>query len=55
MFFFDPVGSLKKLRDMDVEFGVLPYPKYEESQENYVSLISEYAAFCGIQIGRAHV
>ena len=22
MFFFDPVGSLKKLRDMDVEFGV---------------------------------
>lgn len=50
MFFFDQVGSLKKLRDMDVEFGVLPYPKYEESQENYVSLISEYAAFCGIPV-----
>ncbi len=50
MFFSDPVGSLKKLRDMDAEFGVLPYPKYEETQENYVSLIAEYAAFCGIPV-----
>lgn len=50
MFFYDPVGTLKKLRDMDAEFGVLPYPKYDETQENYISLISEYAAFCGIPI-----
>lgn len=50
MFFSDPVGSLKKLRDMDAEFGVVPYPKYDENQENYVSLIAVYAAFCGIPI-----
>ncbi len=48
MFYADPVGSLKSLRDMDAEFGVVPFPKYDEAQENYVSLIAAYAAVCGI-------
>ena len=28
---------LLQYRDCDVEYGILPYPKYDESQENYMS------------------
>lgn len=28
---------LAALRDMDSDFGILPYPKFDEAQENYVS------------------
>lgn len=30
-------GIETELRDMDVDFGILPAPKYDESQENYLS------------------
>ncbi len=50
LFYLEPIGSLKKLRDMDAEFGIVPYPKYDEAQENYVTYIARYAAFCGIPI-----
>lgn len=35
---------------MDAEFGVLPYPKLDESQAEYVSYIADYAAVCGIPV-----
>ncbi|MGN1346967.1 MAG: hypothetical protein ACI4V1_09280 [Eubacteriales bacterium] len=50
LFYLEPIGSLKKLRDMDAEFGIIPFPKYDETQEDYVSLIASYAAFCGIPV-----
>lgn len=28
------------LRDMESDFGILPYPKYDETQENYISQIA---------------
>lgn len=40
LFYITNVGSLAKLRDMDYEFGVLPMPKYNEKQKDYVSFIS---------------
>ncbi len=50
LFYLEPIGSLKKLRDMDDEFGIVPFPKYDESQENHITYIATYAAMCGIPI-----
>ncbi len=50
LFYLEPIGSLKKLRDMDAEFGIVPFPKYDEAQEAYTTYIAAYAAFCGIPI-----
>nr|MBQ4319400.1 hypothetical protein [Clostridia bacterium] len=36
--------SLGELRDMDDEFGYLPYPKYNEAQEKYYSTTQEWTA-----------
>ena len=32
------------LRDMETDFGVLPYPKYDEAQKEYYSRVSYYWA-----------
>ncbi|MBO5275423.1 MAG: hypothetical protein J6I45_12490 [Clostridia bacterium] len=50
LFYLEPLGSLKKFRDSDVEFGVLPLPKYDEAQEDYHTYITNLAALCGIPI-----
>ena len=50
LFYLEPIGSLKKLRDMDAEFGIIPYPKFDESQSDYHTYIACYAALCGIPI-----
>jgi len=50
LFYFEPIGSLKKLRDMDDEFGIVPFPKYDEAQSDYVTYIANYAAMCGIPV-----
>lgn len=31
--------GIEYLRDMEVDFGILPYPKYDEEQENYYTTI----------------
>lgn len=31
--------SMENLRDMETDFGIIPYPKYNESQENYLSRV----------------
>jgi hypothetical protein len=30
------------LRDMEADFGILPYPKYDEAQDKYYSRVSYY-------------
>ena len=34
---YNRLGSLESLRDMEYEIGVIPYPKLDEAQEDYVS------------------
>lgn len=34
---YNRLGSFDYLRDMKDEVGILPYPKFEEKQENYIS------------------
>lgn len=38
MFYLQSTGDLPNYRDTAFEFGVLPYPLYDESQENYRAL-----------------
>lgn len=34
----------ENLRDMESGYGVIPYPKYDESQEDYISLVHDSAS-----------
>ncbi len=31
----------ERLRDMEDDFGIVPFPKYDESQENYISIMHD--------------
>ncbi|MCQ2432370.1 MAG: hypothetical protein MJ175_07190, partial [Clostridia bacterium] len=35
-----------KLRDIDFDFGILPIPKYDESQAEYISALTPYHSYC---------
>lgn len=49
LFYCEVLGSLKKLRQMDNEFGIVPFPKYDDTFD-YVTLTASYAAALGIPI-----
>ena len=38
LFHVDPLSAGKRYRAYDVEFGILPFPKYDEAQKDYLSL-----------------
>jgi len=38
LFHVDPLSAGKRYRAYDVEFGILPFPKYDEAQSEYLSL-----------------
>ena len=48
LFYIEPLGSVKKMRDVDYEIGVVPMPKYDETQEDYRSYIYHGAGAMGI-------
>ena len=48
LFYITDVGSLEDLRDMDDEFGVLPMPKAEEHQEDYISYLPGDVSALGV-------
>lgn len=37
---------IKDLRDMDIDFGILPYPKYDEQQEEYLTRLGWAELVC---------
>ncbi len=41
LFHMNKLELTEKLRDMPDEYGILPYPKYDESQESYYSMASD--------------
>ena len=43
LFLVTQIGVLKNMRDVEFELGVVPSPKNDEAQENYVSLIFQGA------------
>lgn len=40
LFMVEVMGRVSDLRDMDVDFGLLPFPKYDLNQSEYISYIS---------------
>ena len=37
LFTFSTISGMADLRESNVDFGTLPYPKYDEAQENYIT------------------
>lgn len=47
MFFNWDARNISKLREMDDDFGILPYPKYDEAQEDYSTVVFDnHSVFC---------
>ena len=46
LFFWSRFDSVTQLRDQNVDYGILPLPKYDESQEDYISFVSQH--MCGL-------
>lgn len=44
------IGIVPQLRDMEVDFGILPYPKLDEHQEKYQEYVDGHAQLMGIPI-----
>ena len=42
LFVAETLGHIKDLRDFESDFGVLPLPKYEESQSDYCSMMATW-------------
>ncbi len=48
------LGGAASLRDMEDEFGILPYPKLDELQENYRTVVHDCASIGVIPVNCAH-
>lgn len=48
LFMTTQIGVIEDMRDMESDFGVLPYPKYEESQESYGHYVDGHATIMAI-------
>ena len=46
LFFNDVVGTVARLGDMEQHFGVVPEPKYDETQTDYYSLVNPWGSTC---------
>ena len=42
LYLFEPLGHSKKMRDSQFDFAIIPMPKYDESQEEYMTPILQY-------------
>ena len=40
LLYYIRMTEIEGLRGMDTDFGVLPFPKYDENQQNYLSLVN---------------
>ncbi len=46
LFYAIGLTVINKMRDMDSDFGIVPYPKYDEIQENYISYVAAHCTNC---------
>lgn len=42
LFFWSRLDEVTTLRSMETDFGILPTPKYDEAQEDYISFVSQH-------------
>lgn len=50
MFIPQRLGEIEKMRSMDTDFGIIPYPKYDENQEKYFTSSHNSFSMFGIPI-----
>ena len=48
------IGNSESLRDMEDDFGMMPYPKLDETQEDYRSLVHDTQSFGVVPLNCAH-
>ena len=48
LFMTTQIGVIEDLRDMESDFGVLPYPKWDEAQETYAHYVDGHATIMAI-------
>ena len=54
LFFMQLMQIVPKLRDMEADFGIIPFPKYDESQDSYYNTVgSWHSVFFCMPIGTA--
>ena len=54
LFYIQIMELVIRLRAMEVDFGVIPYPKLETTQENYYSTVSSWhSGFMCVPVGQA--
>ena len=47
---FTTLYATETLRDMDVDFGIIPIPKYDEAQEVYHTMVSDSATMIALPV-----
>ena len=47
-FHFETISRMTAWREMDNDYGVIPFPKYDEAQETYLSLVHDTAYMYGV-------
>jgi ABC-type glycerol-3-phosphate transport system substrate-binding protein len=50
LFYAEVLSTIINLRSMDTDFGLLPMPKYDEKQEEYITFVNPAASLVGIPI-----
>jgi len=50
LFFGEVIQCVIRLRTMETDFGVIPYPKYDETQENYGHYVNGVASVLSVPI-----
>lgn len=48
LFVLNTIGNSMGLRDAEFEYGIIPYPKYDESQDNYYTMADGFHTLVGI-------
>ena len=48
LFFAETLDAVIKLRDMDTDFGIIPLPKYDKQQENYITFVNPAGSLVGL-------
>ena len=55
LFFAEVLGTLARRKDAETDFGLLPLPKYDELQENYICTVLDSALVLGIPMNAANI
>jgi len=53
LFYITPLSLASKFRETELDFGIVPYPKYDENQEKYITL--NWAGFMNVPMTASNI